>query len=75
MFYTNKDGVIEFNGKKVILVFINAYNRRDMRCNLGESEYKIINEVGRRLTGHLAYLEFNLEKIKELWYSKVTISK
>ena len=75
MFYTNKDGVIEFNGKKVILVFINAYNRRDMRCNLGESEYKIINEVGRRLTGHLGYLEYNLEKLRELWYSEVTISK
>ena len=75
MFYLNKNDKIVFNGKKVILVFINAYNGRDMRCNLGESEYKIINEVGRRLTGHLAYLEFNLEKIKELWYSKVTISK
>lgn len=53
MFYTNKDGVIEFNGKKVILAFINAYSRRDMRCNLGESEYKIINEVGRRLTAQI----------------------
>ena len=74
MFYTNKEGVIEFNGKKVILVFINAYSRRDM-SNLGESEYKIINEVGRKLTGHLGYLEFNLAKLKDLWYSKVTISK
>ena len=75
MFYTNKKGVIKFNGKKVILVFINAYNRKEIRSRNGESEYKIINEMGRMLTGYLGYLEFNLAKLKELWYSKVTISK
>lgn len=75
MFYTNKKGVIKFNGKKVILVFINAYNRKEIRSINGESEYKIINEMGRMLTGYLGYLEFNLAKLKELWYSKVTISK
>ena len=75
MFYTNKKGVIKFNGKKVILVFINAYNRKEIRSRNGESEYKIINEMGRMLTGYLGYIEFNLAKLKELWYSKVTISK
>ncbi len=31
--------------------------------------------MGRMLTGYLGYIEFNLAKLKELWYSKVTISK
>ena len=75
MFYLNKNDKIVFNGKKVILVFINAYRHGDIEEIASESKYKILSEVGKELTKHLAYLEFNLEKIKELWYSKVTISK
>ena len=75
MFYINPDNKVEFNGKKVILVLINAYHNGNIKDILGESRYKVKNEEGKELTEYLECQEFNLEKIKELWYSKVTISK
>ena len=75
MFYINEDSKVEFNGKKVILVLINAYQSGNIKDLPSKSRYKIRNKYGQELTEYLECLEINLEKLKDLWYSKVTISK
>ncbi len=60
----------KYNGKKIILVRINAFD-----SDIAVSSYKPLNEYGKLLTKYLEVKEYNLEKLKENWYNKFTISK
>ena len=59
-----------YNKTKIILVMINAFDN-----DIATSTYKPINEYARKLTEYLEVKEYNLAKIREIWYNKFTISK
>ncbi len=73
MFYINEDKEYEYNGKKIILVMINAFKRKNNTEAI--SKYNVVNKKGKKFTKYLEALEINLERVKENWYNKVTISK
>lgn len=59
-----------YNKTKIILVMINAFDN-----DIATSTYKPLNEYARKLTEYLEVKEYNLAKIREIWYNKFTISK
>ena len=73
MFYINEDKEYEYNGKKIILVMINAFKRKNNTEAI--SKYNVVNKKGKKFTEYLEALEINLERLKDNWYNKVTISK
>ena len=59
-----------YNKTKIILVMINAFDN-----DIATSTYKPLNEYARKLTEYLEVKEYNLAKIREIWYNEFTISK
>ena len=71
MFRKVKKNKYVYNGKKIILVMINAFAKNKKAV----STYRPVNEYGKVFTKYIEVKEFNLERLKIDWYNKVTISK